>query len=696
MSLSLRPLLSLAGFGSALIAPAGALAATAPPVALDPVVVTSTSPREPLVVALDPKAPMQPIPAQDGAQVLQHVPGFALIRKGGTDGDPVFRGLAGSRLGIQVDGEGLLGGCGHRMDPPTAYVYPAAFDRVVIVKGPQTVRFGPGTTAGVVRFERETAPLAATGTTAYASVTAGSFGRREAAVDARAGTERAHARVTATAARSADAEDGDGRALPSAYERWSTQAGLVWTPDAHTVLELTAIRSDGEAAYADRAMDGVAFTRDNLGLRFRRREPTPLVASVELQVFDNRIDHVMDNFSLRAFVPTPMMPGRTVSNPDRATAGGRAELVLTPGPRWRITAGLDHQTNCHRVRTTSDEAAMPYRSRPRLTDAVFQQTGAYAEAVRALDEKARRRLLLGARADAWTATDRRERIATGMMGTMPNPTAGQRRSSVLPAGFVRFEHDAQPDFANTPLTLYAGLGHAQRFPDYWELFNKESVDSVSAFGRSPERHTQLDVGALYRGPVLELSVALFAAEIHDYLLVQTGVLKPAGMGRTRNATVTRNVQVFTRGGELSLGWRLTEAWRLEASLAAVHGENDTDRRPLAQQPPLESRLTATYSRPTWSASALVRAVAAQDRVAPSQGNIVGQDLGPSPGFAVFAVNAAWRPTPAVRIAAGIDNLFDRTYAEHLSRAGASVAGYEQTTRVNEPGRFFWLKVDYSH
>ncbi|HKJ90377.1 MAG TPA: hypothetical protein VJ960_04550, partial [Oceanipulchritudo sp.] len=49
----------------------------------------------PLSVVLDPKAPAQPIPAQDGAEILRAIPGFTVIRKGGTDGDPVLRGMAG-------------------------------------------------------------------------------------------------------------------------------------------------------------------------------------------------------------------------------------------------------------------------------------------------------------------------------------------------------------------------------------------------------------------------------------------------------------------------------------------------------------------------------------------------------------------------------------------------------------------------
>ena len=87
---------------------------------LDEVVVTAPQMREPLVIENDPRAPQQPVPASDGASFLKNIPGFSVIRKGGTDGDPVLRGLAGSRLNVLLDGAEFHGGCGMRMDPPTA------------------------------------------------------------------------------------------------------------------------------------------------------------------------------------------------------------------------------------------------------------------------------------------------------------------------------------------------------------------------------------------------------------------------------------------------------------------------------------------------------------------------------------------------------------------------------------------------
>ena len=96
----------------------------------EPVVVTAPVTDAPLSITTNPKSPRQPVPAHDGADFLKSIPGFSVIRKGGTDGDPVLRGFSGSRLGILLDGQEVYGGCGGRMDPPTAYVYPESFDPV--------------------------------------------------------------------------------------------------------------------------------------------------------------------------------------------------------------------------------------------------------------------------------------------------------------------------------------------------------------------------------------------------------------------------------------------------------------------------------------------------------------------------------------------------------------------------------------
>jgi iron complex outermembrane receptor protein len=655
---------------------------------LERIVITADRESEPLTVVTDPRKPRQPLPAHDGADYLKTIPGFSVIRKGGTDGDPVLRGMAGSRLNVLIEGEHILGGCGARMDPPTAYVFPEAFDRIVVIKGPQSVLHGAGATAGSVLFERQLARLAAPGAGLYASALAGSFGRNDQVLDVLGGTPDHQLRATATRSHSGDYEDGGGQRVHSRYTRWSTQAAYAWTPDDRTVLEVTGARSDGEAAYADRGMDGVAFDRTNLGVKFRRDGISPLVERLEAKAFWNYVDHVMDNYSLRSFRPTPMSATPAVSNPDRETLGARLVATLAPRDADRLKLGLDAQRNEHTLRVSMNQPVLPYESLPRLPDAQFDNRGVFGEWTRFLDLQ--RRLVAGLRIDHWQARDLRADLALGrgaMSTVVPNPTAHSTRSDTLASGFVRIERDA----SGGRLTMYAGVGSVARFPDYWELFSdREAADSVSAFGIRPERNTQLDAGLLYRADGWNATLAAFAGRVDDYVLIQSGVPRTAP---TRTAIIARNIDATTVGLEASLGRTFAQHWKADATLAWVRGHNETDGRPLAQQPPLEARLSVTREVERWMAGALLRLVAGQDRVDPGSGNIAGQDIGPTGGFAVFALNAAYRWSDALTLSAGVDNLFDRRYAEHLSRAGAMVPGYLQTSRVNEPGRTLWVRAE---
>ncbi|MCC5833802.1 MAG: TonB-dependent copper receptor [Opitutales bacterium] len=654
---------------------------------LPPLTVISQPGAVPLMTEIDPKAPAQPIPAQDGAEILRTIPGFNVIRKGGTDGDPVIRGMAGSRLGILLNGENILGGCGNRMDPPTAYVFPSSYDAVTVLKGPQSVLYGPGNSAGVVLFERNPQYYSEATFGANAALTLGSWDRNDQFIDLRAGNSLGYVQVTGNRTASGDYKDGAGRRVHSQYERWSLQSTVGWTPDAETALELTTTLSDGEAAYADRMMDGSKFARRHLGLRFRRSGLAGIVESVDANVFVNDVDHVMDNYSLREFNPTMMMPNPMASNPDRLTWGGRVNTHLDVDALERLVIGSDYQANRHRTRRSMNEPMNSYRNSPRVEDAEFEVGGLYGELTRSLAQ--RKRILAGARLDFWQAKDLRESVSIGMMGSEPNPTAGQRRRDTLPSAFVRYEQEVAHG-----LTAFAGLGHAQRFPDYWELFNKEAEDGLSAFQSAAEKTTQVDLGLTYQSSQLAVSLSAFVGRIDDYLLIESSFAKPAGMMGSRDATVTRNVDATTLGGELSLVYRFAEHWQVDGSVASVRGRNRSDGLPLAQQPPLEGKLGLTYSEGRFSVGGLLRAVSAQDRVAINQGNIVGQDLGRSPGFAVFALNASWAFSANSRLVGGVDNLFDREYAEHLSRGGSMVAGFPPpTTRINEPGRTAWLKWD---
>jgi len=662
--------------------------ADAPATNLGEVVITASPMEEPLKVVTDPKAPRQPVPAHDGGDYLKTIPGFSVIRKGGTDGDPVFRGMAGSRLNILLDGEQILGGCGARMDPPTAYVFPESYDRITLLKGPQTVAYGPGNSAGTVLFERDVKRFREGGFRFNGSLTAGSFGRNDQVADFRAGNPDGYVQFTGTRSDANAYKDGDGRRVHSAYTRWSTSAALGVTPDDNTRVELTVLQSDGEAAYADRSVDGSKFARENVGLKFEKKNLSPVFEKVEAHAYYNYVDHVMDSYSMRPGNPAGMM---AAMNPDRKTVGGKLAATLRLADPTQLKLGLDAQSNVHTGRMGAGVGMMHYEGQPRVEDANFGQIGLYGELTHFLGEKDR--IVAGLRSDWWDAQDKRQRLALTMMGSVANPTANKRRDSTLASGFARWEHDLAAGS-----TAYVGLGHVERFPDFWELVYKEgpTAADLSAFATTkPEKTTQLDAGVTWKQGPLGGFVSGFYGKVNDFILIQSNVVRsnvPWGLMGNRTVSIVRNVDATTWGGEAGVNYAFTPNLRGDASLAVVRGTNDTEDRALAQIPPFEARLGLVWDNQVWSFGSLLRLVSRQNRYAVNEGNIVGQDIGRTAGFGIFSINAGYRPKKGVLLAAGIDNLFDKTYAEHISRAGAMVAGFTQTTRVNEPGRNLWLRA----
>lgn len=626
----------------------------APALYLEPVVVTLPQTQSPLTVETDPKNPRVPVPPNDGAGYLKSIPGFSVIRKGGIDGDPVFRGQAGSRINVLIDGSSFLGGCGMRMDPPTAYVFPEAFDRITVLKGPQSVIHGGSAPAATVMIDRITDRFTEPGVRGTASALGGSHGRNDQLLDAAAGLPEGYVRAIGTRSKSDDYEDGNGALVHSAYERRSGTVIAGWTPDDDTVLEASAEFSEAEAAYADRAMDGAKFDRESYRLRLRKEDLTPLVAKVEAILSYDYIDHVMDRFSLRPW-SGGMMPA--LSNPDRTGWGGRFRIDLTPADRLGIKLGADAVRDLHSVRTLSAAeylSGADYRSKARVLDMSFTTIGGFAEATWRTGDNGR--VIGGYRLNH--VTSERHGVANA-----PSDT------NALHNGFARYEHDLD---AGVPVTVYAGLGYTERAPDYWERTKR--------FDLNEERTTQLDIGALHESERWTASLSAFASRVDDYIIL--------------SSSAGKNVDATLLGGEAEVTYRFASYWAIDGALAFTWGRNRSEDKALPQIPPLEGRIGLRYDDGTILAGALVRAAAEQNRVDVGWGNIVGTDIGASDAFATVSLNVGWKPRDGILLAAGVDNLLDAAYAEAVSKAGSAtlaVAGYPTTVRVNEPGRTFWVK-----
>ncbi|WP_180038392.1 TonB-dependent copper receptor [Acinetobacter sp. YH16052] len=636
-----------------------------------PIVVTSASGNDAngLIVRADPKQPIQPIPASDGADYLQSIVGFSSVNSGaGTNGDVTFRGMFGSRIKILTDGTENLGACPSRMDSPTSYISPESYDRISVIKGPQTVQYANTGSAATVIFERTPEQFDQDQNyRGQASVLMGAFGRLDHNVEVAAGDEQKYIRLNTNRSVLNSYQDGDGTTVPSDWERWNADLALGWTPDTDTWVELTGGKADGEAVYAGRAMDGSKFARESLGLRFEKKNVSDVIKKIEAQVNYNFNDHVMDNFSLREFQPGGMMSMPMATNVTRKTLNARMAMT-NEWDKLQLITGIDSQNNEHAKRNGS--LMTPYQTQPRTKDMEFQSVGAFGELSYQLSDN--NKLVSGVRLD---------------QVNVDAVQSQQERKETLPSAFIRFEnHHPDHDDGKT----YIGLGYVERMPDYWELFSpKTGNDNVNTFANIDiEKTLQLDFGYQHEHGHFNSWASAYAGLINDYVLK---TYKPTGMMGMLEAH-TRNVDATIAGAEAGIGYQFTD--RLQADISAMYawGENTTDNTPLPQISPLEARVNLRYVQDKYNFGLLWRVVDGQNRISLNEGNIVGYDNKQSAGFGILSLNGSYHVMDSVDVSVGVDNVLDRTYTEHLNKMGASGTGLPATEQFDNMGRNYWARV----
>ena len=635
---------------------------------MPPIVVTAqeTTRSNGLIVQADPKQPIQPVPATDGADYLQSILGFNAIKNGGTNGDVTFRGMFGSRIKMLTDGTENLGACPARMDSPTSYINPESYDRITVIKGPQTVLYATPGSAATVLFEREPEQLSRDKPyRGQASVLIGSFGRLDHNIEAAVGDESKYARLNANRSVAGDYQDGNGKTVQSQWERWSTDLALGWKPTQDTWLELRGGASDGESAYAGRTMDGTQFRRESLGLHAEQKNITDVIKKVEAQIDYSYNDHVMDNFKLR----TPPMAMNM--NMGMSMGGGAMEVtrrtinartaVTTEWGNFSAVSGVDSQHNQHAGNMYMRDAnPIP----PLKRDLEYQSYGAFTEWTYTLSPETK-----------WVAGGRIDQVKVN------HAANDQQRKDTNPNAFVRIEH-ALPEHG---LKTYAGIGYVERSPDYWEI-SRVSKGLLNYL--DTEKTTQLDLGFEFEQGALTSWASAYAGLIDDFILV------PYQSNPNGSVSIlpARSIDATIAGAEAGIGYHLTDHLQTDLSAMYAWGKNTSDGKPLPQIAPLEGRFNLRYVQDRYSLGLLWRAVAKQNRISLNEGNIVGYDIGKSKGFSTLAINAAYQYSPTLDFAVGIDNLLDKAYAEHLNKSGAALFGYAANEQFNNSGRNYWARV----
>jgi len=589
-------------------------------------------------------------------QSLSSDASVSLSRMGGRGLDPVIRGQNEVRVDVLLDGMRVEGACPSRMDPPTSRLSTALAPFLEVRTGNRTLRWGPIAGGQIVAT---TAPPEFTGDNLTAGhLTLGGADNGQGRLvngSVAAGSDKAFLRIAGGHDEADNYEDGDGREVRSSYTNTEGRADALWTADnGFYVKGLVSRQEERDVSFPGRGMDAPETDTD----LYRLELGAPIAnGSWNLMTWQADVDHVMDNFSLREQVA----PMKMLTDSQTRTRGARLTLDQRAGNLTDWAVGVDYETNTW-------DAALNNVDRDLVVswmwpDVDRDRVGVFFEQFTRL----RPQLQIGGgiRYDR-VEMDADKADLPGMGGfSALDRYASEYQTTQTEAfddnvsGFISGEWRYD---TNRSLDILAS--RSVRSPGVTERYVNKVLAWVGNPALETEKHNKLEIRLAGREGSWNWRPAVWVDQVDDYVL--------------RSQDRYSNIDARLLGVEAELGWS-NGTWSSTGKIASVRGENRDADKPLPRIPPIQFIQTLAWTHQGHALEAEWQVARRQDRIDEDS----GLDPGPSPGYGVFNLSGTHPLMANLSFTWALDNLFDKTWAPHVSKSDALG---QEFFKVNEPGR----------
>jgi iron complex outermembrane recepter protein len=622
---------------------------------------------------------------QDAAEILRNLPGAAVVRNGPQTGIAQIRGLSGDRVSVQVDGRSITPACPNHMDPPLHYAGLGSGDSIELFAGISPVSEGGDAIGGVLRISRPEPEFADIGKSLFSGNLAGTFRGDQDSwsnhSEFAAGTEWFRTDYRGSYLSADDLKFPGGTVSASGFESQRHDVVGAWrTTNGFLALEagLSRTRDAGTPALS---MDMVED--DSWHFDVQSRESLSW-GTWKNHVYLHDIEHLMDNFSLRSSA-MPMQAPATSRD-----YGWRSDVILPRGDT-KIRAGLDLHRN------EFDSYQIDGMGMHRDTFEINRRSkyGAYFDLEHEWSPQWSTRA--GVRTDIVRSEAGRVDSEFG-----PPPVEegrvlfnSQDRSFTDPlldaTAAVRFNPDSTTIFE-------LSLAMKNRAPSLVEryLWTPANASAGLADGRTylgnlnldPETAFEIGLGVTKNAESWSASLTPFYQIVSDYI---------QGVPIERLDEMGRQVLQFQNleradlyGLELEADWEICDEFSLSGTTSYVRGRNKDSGDDLYRIAPLRGLVDLEYRKSAWEGHLEWVWAASQNHVSEMQGEQK------SPGYGLLNLRGARSFGGGIRIEVGIENLFDKRYADHLGGTNRVSRGdLEVGQKVPGAGRFAYTSVNWS-
>ncbi|WP_019961137.1 TonB-dependent receptor [Woodsholea maritima] len=661
-------------------------------------VITITAPRmAPDVQDVD--IDHSPVMGADAAGLVSRLPGAALVKNGALTGQVQVRGLFGPRIAIRLDGQGFASGGPNLMDPPLSYAPLALVERLEVTRGAAPVSQGPGLGAGVnavfkrVAFSPDETFIPTHDVSAsYRSVDdSWSVGTLAGIANDR---HRVGALYSYETGGDLSTPYGDLKGLDHHRLSYGLEYGVKL--NALSELGLSVRRQE---------VDDTATPALGMDIRYIDTTMSRFNAKTELEgwqiaahVGHTRVDHGMNNFDQRP-APMAMMWRETLASAETWSARLDGRHSLAGG---ELSVGMDYEQARHSA-TVLNPNNPGFLVTP-FTDIEMTRHGLYAQWQ---GEAAQWQISAGARLDAHKAEAGSPLIGPALpmgprMLKMAYDRADRTHTDMTFDGVVRGLYAVRDD-----MDLRLIVHRKSRVASYVERFAwlpmaasgglADGNTYVGDLNLDPEVSTGLEVGLDWQTQRAYLRPSVHYTFVDNYIQgvafddTPAVVNTPTEMVSAMNGDATplrfANVDARLYGIDGDFGVRLSPSWRVDGTVSFIRGERADISDDLYRLAPANLRVGLSYDQARWSATLEAFAVAKQDKV--SKTNSEAE----TPGYVVINTFGQWQLNDHVQISAGIENLLDQRYREHLAGYNRNAGlGVGVGQRLPGAGRGAWLRL----
>ena len=609
------------------------------------------------VYKLDPRR--VPETQADTAALLPRAPGANVNRNGPLTGIAQYRGMYGQRVNTVIDGMHISTGGPNGMDPPLSYIPRSQLGSLTVIRGLAPVSSGAETIGGTILADSRTSTFSPHDTlTPTASINGGGASADSSGfVDAMGSVaNRAHRlHLFGSREQGSNYKFADGKVKPSRYERDNFGTGYGFRTGNHQV-SLDVRRTETDPSGTPSLPMDIIFFNTTMAQGEYRGELNGY--TLHGLVYWSDVNHAMSNYELRS-VPAAMT---RLNNATSQGKGYRADSAFAVGT-GTLLVGADGHLDQHNS-TVTDPVNNPALRVDNFNDVQRNIYGFFAE-------------WNGAFAQGWNAQlgaryNRVDMDAGTVAATMMMANALQTRFNNADRSKIDNNIDLLAKLVHPlsrQLSLEIEAGRKTRSPSYQERYLWFPIEATNGLADGntyvgdidldPEVAYEVGTGFDWHGPRFYVEPRVFYRYVDNYI---QGVpaTDPLVLAVNPSALQFANVDATLYGADAPWGMTLNDNWSLDGVVSYVRGKRDDISDNLYRIAPLNGRLTLTYRRNNWWTAAEGVAYADQDKV--SKTNRESK----SDGYQLLNLRAGVELTHNLVVKAGVDNVFDKEYADHLS------------------------------